>query len=210
MIAKFHQEDLCYPTHVIIPQAEEAKRMTGMMNKNLPAFLHHMLLKAAFPEDFVKKLLKNTCEGSLVSEVSSCKWDSKTRTITTVADVKHECELKAFEGEAWFKDEFCFLKKGKKTQPRLPQEDLFNLNGTASVKTIHKCHCTSIQKTTPTLPTKGKEDAMYLTKEDTDGDSSSHRSLFSSSKDDDASDKGLRSQNSIVGDKEEMSATEGG
>ncbi len=119
MIAKVYQENLCYPTHVIIPQSEEAERMIGMMNKNLPAFLHHMLLEAAFPKDFVKKLLKNSCEGSLVSDVSSCKWDSKTRTITTVADIEHERELKAFEGAAWFKDEFGFLKKGNKTQPRL-------------------------------------------------------------------------------------------
>ncbi len=59
MIAKVYQEDLCYPTHVIILQAEEAERMIRMMNKNLPAFLYHMLLEAAFPKDFVKKVLKN-------------------------------------------------------------------------------------------------------------------------------------------------------
>ncbi len=63
---------------------------------------------------------------------------------------------------------------------------------------------------TPNLPTKGKEDVTDLTKEDTNGDSASHRSLSSSSEDNDASDKGLRSQDSIVGDKEEMSTTEGG
>jgi hypothetical protein len=33
MIAKVHQEDLCKPTHIIIPQAEEAECMIGMMNK---------------------------------------------------------------------------------------------------------------------------------------------------------------------------------
>jgi hypothetical protein len=98
MIIKVHQKDFCYLTHVIIPQAEEAERMIGVMNKNLPAFLHHMLLEAAFPKDFVKKLLKNLCERSLVSEVSSCKWDSKTRTITSIAEVKHKCELNTFEG----------------------------------------------------------------------------------------------------------------
>jgi hypothetical protein len=62
MIAEVHQVDLCKPTHVIIPQAEEAERMIGMMNKSLPAFLHHMLLEADFPEEFVKKLIKELCE----------------------------------------------------------------------------------------------------------------------------------------------------
>ncbi len=127
-----------------------------------------------------------------------------------VADVKHECELKAFEGAAWFKNKFGFLKKENKTQPCLPPEDLFNLDGTALVKTIHDCHHASIQKMASILPTKGKEDVTDLTKEDTNGDSASHISLSSSSKDDDASDKGLHSLKSIVCDKEEMRATEGG
>ncbi len=48
MIAEVHQEDLCKPTHIIIPQAKDAERMIGIMNMNLPAFLYHMLLKADF------------------------------------------------------------------------------------------------------------------------------------------------------------------
>jgi hypothetical protein len=57
MIAEVHQEDLCKPTHVITPQTKEAERMIGMMNKNLPAFLYHMLLELDFTEDIVKSLL---------------------------------------------------------------------------------------------------------------------------------------------------------
>jgi hypothetical protein len=91
---------------------------------------------------------------------------------------------------AWFKDKFGFLKKGNKTQPRLPLEDLFNLDGTASVKKIHDRHHASIQKTASILPTKGKENVTDLTKEDTNGDSASHSSLSSSSEDNDASNKG--------------------
>ncbi len=49
MIVEVHQEDLCKLTHVIIPQVKEAERMIGMMKKNLPAFLHHMLLEVDFP-----------------------------------------------------------------------------------------------------------------------------------------------------------------
>ena len=96
MIAEMHQEDICKWTHIIIPQAKEAERMIGMMNKNLPIFLHHMLLEADFPEEIVKKLIKESCKVSLVAEISSCKWDCKTRTLTTIADEMHEEGLKAF------------------------------------------------------------------------------------------------------------------
>ncbi len=54
MIAEVHQEDLCKPTHIIIPQVEEAERMVSMMNKNLAAFLYHMLLEMDFTEEVVK------------------------------------------------------------------------------------------------------------------------------------------------------------
>jgi hypothetical protein len=83
MIAEVHQEDLCKPTHVIIPKAKEAERMIGMMNKNLPAFLYYMLLEVDFPEEFVKKLIKESCEASLMVEISLCNQDGKTRTLTT-------------------------------------------------------------------------------------------------------------------------------
>jgi hypothetical protein len=58
MITEVHQEDVCKPTHVIVPQTKEAEHMIGMMNKNLPVFLYHMILKLGFTEDIVKSLLK--------------------------------------------------------------------------------------------------------------------------------------------------------
>jgi hypothetical protein len=74
--------------------------MIGMMNKSLTAFVYYVLLESGFPEVFVKKLIKESCKASLVAEISSCKWDGKTRTLTTAADEKHEEGLKAFEGAA--------------------------------------------------------------------------------------------------------------
>jgi hypothetical protein len=206
MIVEVHHEDLCKPTHVIIPQAEEAERMIGMINKKLPAFLHHMLLEADFPKDFVKKLIKESCKTSLVAEISSCKWDGKTRTLTTVANEQHEEGLKAFEWAAWFKDEFGFLKKGPTPQPCPPQEELFNLNGSTLVKTIHDRHQVSILKRASIPPKKGKGGEIDLIHEETDRDSASHSSLSSSSEDEDASNEGSRSKNSIKG-KEDMSMT---
>ncbi len=120
MIAEVHQEDLCKPTLVIIPQAKEAERMIGMMNKNSPAFLYHMLLEADFPEEFVKKLIKESCQLSLVAEVSSCLWDGETRTLTTVANEKHEKVLKAFERAEWSSGT---LKKNLKLSLSLPRRN---------------------------------------------------------------------------------------
>jgi hypothetical protein len=196
VIAEVHQEDLCKPVHVVIPQAEEAERMIGMMNKNLPAFLFHILTEAGFTDDFLQELFRRTCEASLVAEVSTCKWDRATRTLTTRADERHEKAIKAFEGAAWFKDEFGMLKKGSKDSSRMPKEALFNLDGVASVKTIHDRHQKKETK-------KGEID---LTNE-TDGDSASQTS--SSSSDDDESSERSRSNASSSGDGEE-SATSGG
>jgi hypothetical protein len=183
--------------------------MIGMMNKNLPALLHYMLLKADIPKDFVKKLIKESCKASLVVEISSCKWDCETRTLTTVANEKHEEGLKAFEGEAWFKDEFGFLKKGPKPEPHPSLEELFNLDGSNSVKTIHNCHQVSILKKASIPPTKWNKSEVDPTHEETGADSASHSSLSSSSKDNNASDKGSCSKNTIKG-KEDMSATRSG
>jgi hypothetical protein len=180
--------------------------MIGMMNKNLPKFLYHMLLEADFPKDFAKKLIKESCKASLVAEISLCKWDDKTRTLTTVVDEKHEEGLKAFEGVAWFKDEIGYLKKGSKAQPGPPPEELLNLNGSNLVKTIHDCPQTSTLKKDSIPPRKGNEVKVDLTHEETDGDSASQSSLSSSVNDDDTINKGPCSNNSIKGE-EDMRAT---
>ncbi len=98
--------------------------MIGMMHKNPAAFLFHVLTDSGFTEDFIKELLKRSFEASLVAEVSLYKWDEVTQTLTTPADEKHEKSIKAFEGAAWFKDEFGILKKGVKSTPRMPHEEL--------------------------------------------------------------------------------------
>jgi hypothetical protein len=196
IIAEVHQEGLCKPVYVVIPQAKEAERMIGMMHKNLLAFLFHLLTEVGFTDDFIKDLLKRTCKASLVAEMPLCKWDRPTHTLTTPANEKHEQVIKAFESAAWFKDEFGILKKGAKAPSRLPKEALFNLDGVASVKTIHDRH----QK-------KGTGKGEIDLTNETDGDSASHTS--SSSLDD--GEPSVRScSNSSSSDGEATSATGSG
>ena len=140
MIAEVHQEDIYKPTHIIVPQTEEAEQMVGMMNKNLPAFLYHMLLEINFTEEIVKKLLQTSCETSLVAQIPQCKWHSGSRTLTTPEDERKSRAVKVLESAAWFKDEFGILKKGPKLMRAIPQEEQFNLGGSSSIKTIHDQH----------------------------------------------------------------------
>ncbi len=118
--------------------------------------------------------------------------------MTTPSDEKHEKAIKAFEGAAWFKDKFGFLKKGPKPPVRLPQGELFNLDSTASVETIHDRH----QKNATT-----KQSEINLTHE-TDEDSASSSSS-SSSDGSESSNDGSHSKTSSS-DGEDTDATGGG
>jgi hypothetical protein len=140
-IAKVHQEGIMMPTYVVIPNTPKAERMLLMMNKNLPTFLYHMLLKQGLPEEFIKDLLTCTCEASMLGEMHNCQWDKETRTLTTADEAKREKEVKAFESASWFKDEFGLLAKAAgKEKNYTASKALYNLGGAGSVKTIHDRH----------------------------------------------------------------------
>jgi hypothetical protein len=221
MIAEVHQEDICKPTYIVVPQTEEAERMIGMMNKNLPAFLYHMLLEIDFTEDIIKQLLQKSCDISLVAQISQCKWNGSDRTLTTPEEERKSKAFKALESAAWFKDEFGLLKRGPKPMQAIPIEEQFNLDGSSSIKTIHDRHqpqpASILKNPTNTgqhTVSKNKSSTeVDLTKEgdnSSSGDSASHSS--SSSDDDDdhsSSSKGSRSTASSKSD-EEMGVAGGG
>jgi hypothetical protein len=51
------------------------------------------------------------------------------RSLTTKKDSELNAKLKAFEGAAWFKDEFGLLKKNNSKSDHLAPKALYNLNG---------------------------------------------------------------------------------
>jgi hypothetical protein len=218
MIAEVHQEEICRSTYVIVPQTEEAERMIGMMNKNLPAFLYHMLLEIDFTEEIIKKLIKNSCDTSLVAQIPLCLcvWNSNLRSLTTPEEERKVKAVKPLETAAWFRDEFGLLKKGPKSRIPLPIEEQFNLDSSSSIKTIHDRHQpppASILKKPTTNNITSTNDAVDLSKDDdsnSNRDSASQTSSSSDEGDDDGSgDEGSRSKASDDDD-EVMSATDGG
>jgi hypothetical protein len=118
----------------------EAEHVVLMMNKNLPAFLWHMLREHGMPKEFIKDLLEISCEASLVAEVCKCTWDEKIRTLTTKEEEEKNKIVKAFESATWFKDKFGILGKKDQGKKHALPEELFNLVGNESYKTIHNRH----------------------------------------------------------------------
>ncbi len=108
-IAEAHQQDLSMPTHLIILNTPEAEKLIGMMNKNLPAFLFYTLKEQGLPDDFLAELLQRSCEATMLADMSRCKWDAATKTLTTMDECKKAEKKKAFESAAWFKDEFGLI-----------------------------------------------------------------------------------------------------
>ncbi len=189
VIAKAHQSDTSKLMHIIIPNTPEAERLIGMMNKNLPAFLIHMLKEQGLPKDFIDKLPKKSCEATMLTNMHICKWDPVNWVLTTEDELIRVEKTKAFEGAAWFKDEFGLLGRNTRNQKKCTApKALFNLDDAGSCKTIHDHHqapCTNEGTNAPVGTPPRKElwkinsgnNLIDLTK--TERDSASHMSLSS-------------------------------
>jgi hypothetical protein len=82
VFAELHQPPKMGPVLAIILACKEAKCLIHMMNKQVTAFLFYFLRNAALPEKFLRSLLKETCDATLVTEIDDCVWDKDTQTIT--------------------------------------------------------------------------------------------------------------------------------
>jgi hypothetical protein len=195
LIAEAHQADISLPTHIIIPNTPEAERLVGIMNKNLPAFLSNMLKEQGLPDKFIDDILKNLCEATMLAKMHECAWDPATKTLTTEEEVSQAAKTKAFEGAAWFKDEFGLLAKNPRNQKRyMAPEALFNLDKMGLRKIIHDRHERNCKHNGPnvsagTPPRRGKSMATVGMVDLTGStrDSASH--MNSSSSDDSSSSK---------------------
>jgi hypothetical protein len=56
------------------------------MNKNLAAFLWHMMKEQGLPDEFIDDLLNNLCEAMMLAKMHECKWDPATKTLTTAEE----------------------------------------------------------------------------------------------------------------------------
>ena len=131
----------------------------------------------------------------------SCKWDTVTKTLTTAEDCIQSEKAKAFEGAAWFKDEFGLPgNNATQNQSRFAApKALFNLDNAGSRKTIHDRHRkVQIEESANTVlgtPPRKEKTKPVVNMTGNEEDSASSTSL-SSDKSADLNDKRLRSQSS--------------
>ena len=201
-IAEAQQSGISKPTHLIVPNTPEAERMITMMNKNLPEYLYHTLIEHGLPEEFVEDLLSKLCEATMLAVWHSCKWDMATKTLTTAEDRIQSKKAKAFEGAAWFKDEFGLLGNIA-TQNRscfVAPKALFNLDNAGSRKTTHDRHRkVQIKESANTVlgtPPRKKKTKLVINMTGNEKDSASSTSS-SSDKSADSTDERSRSQSSF-------------
>jgi len=142
VFAELHQTEEMGPVLAIIPACEEAERLVQMMNKQVAAFLFYFLRDADLPEKFLMDLLTETCDLTLVGEISKCDWDKDTQTLTTPQEKKEDKDINDLEAATWYKQAFDLRGLGtamKSTRNKAP-EDLFDLDADQSIKTIHNRH----------------------------------------------------------------------
>lgn len=142
VFAELHQTEEMGPVLAIIPACEEAERLVQMMNKQVAAFLFYFLREASLPEKFLMDLLTETCDPTLVGEISECEWDKNTQTITTPREKKEDKDIDDLEAATWYKQAFDLRGLGAAMKPATNKapEDLFDLDAEQSIKTIHNRH----------------------------------------------------------------------
>jgi len=144
LIAEIHQEIgvPMAPVVVAIPATAEAETIVGMMNKHFPAYAYYTLRDNGLKDDFLIPLLKNSCDNTLTAGIKDCRWDPEKGILTTKEDESNEKDQTALESASWFRNAFAsldFAEEGTRRQAP-PPEQLFNINSTSSVGTIHEKH----------------------------------------------------------------------
>ena len=136
LIAEVHQKQALGHVEVVIPSTKEAEAMVAMMNKNVPAYLTFYTKDLGMDMCFIHELLNESCDPTLIHATSQCKWDSKMKMLETPQDLEAKKE-KQMEDANFYVDIFGQFMKGKKEEKvYIDPENMFDLDGEASVKSI--------------------------------------------------------------------------
>jgi hypothetical protein len=183
LIAEIHQEAgvPMAPVVVAVPATPEAETIVGMMNKQFPAYAYYALKDNGLKDNFLIPLLQNSCDNTLTAGIQDCSWDSDKGILTTKDDLSREKDQTDLESATWSRNAFAaldFVEDAPRRQAP-PPEQLFNINSTSLVGTIHEKHMERNRAGSPPPPCKnaGKRanqaGVVELDSDDSDEDSAS-------------------------------------
>ena len=77
-LGEVHQAAAMSPLDVVEGNTEEAGKMIEIMNKNVEAFLYHVMRGWNMDEQFIGSLFRATMDPELVADIDNCHWDVNT------------------------------------------------------------------------------------------------------------------------------------
>ena len=105
LVGEVHQAAAMSHVDVVVGNTEEAGKMIEMMNKNVAAFLHHVMRGWNMDEEFIGNLLCATVDPELVADIDNCKWDATAQTLRTPKDEEND-KQKSIEDSAWYSSDY--------------------------------------------------------------------------------------------------------
>ena len=106
LFAEMYQARAMAHMDIVIIKTKEAVQMVEMMNKNTAAYLSNYLVKAGLSLALVRRLLEiPVVDPTMVLDIGNCKWEAKTKTLTTPSDAANEARL-VLKQVAWYNNDF--------------------------------------------------------------------------------------------------------
>ena len=112
--------------------------MVEQMKKNPAAFLAQSLKEVIPDTEFTWRMVVATCNAGCTLEVEACKWDNKTKTLSTPAEIADRDKAN-FDNAPWWENAFNLsaLAIGETKKGRQQSLRIFDLEQEGSIKTIY-------------------------------------------------------------------------
>ena len=144
VIGEVHQASPGEIVTIVHPNIPEAEQLMQNFAKHPAGFLKHFLASLGVDAQFVKSLMTEILDPSLIHDAEYCTWDEENRAITTQEELDEDEEAAKLSSQSWFKDivtqyESIQQKEtSRKSKNYASAAALYDLDATRSIKTTHE------------------------------------------------------------------------
>ena len=141
LFAEIHCERPEHSVEIVYANTPEGEAEVEMINKQVAGYLWNALKEASASEDFVRRLLINTIDMTLLHEAPKCDYDFETVSLTTPGEAVEKQVRKSMKKTSFYQDfvgQALSLGKDGKSKKKYTDPALkFDLDAERSVKTVH-------------------------------------------------------------------------